>query len=262
MAIAGVGYGINNHYPKVSSNTGENVKSQQLQTTQYDEKNIVSCNKVVNESNEPADLENEQNGTFKELKGADGTVRVRSMAVSLKSGIIGLSSFGTGDDYRLLEARYADESTIDNPIIKVRISDEDGSQKEFNININDIDPKNATQLEMFALCSYAEEHGISDFYKNCDTYKTLTDCALISGYEENDIEDFVEKKQDWVEIVDKAQKSGKNVKTNVRIADMRIQMLKNLFEVFEEKTDLSDEIVADDSASDEQEEDFEETGVL
>ncbi len=251
MAISGVGYGdINNHYLKANSNTGENVKSQKSQTTPYDAGNMVSCSKVVNESNEPADLQDGQNGTFKELKGADGTVKVRSMAVSLKSGIIGLSSFGTGDDYRLLEARYADESTIDNPIIKVRISDEDGNQKEYDVNINDIDPENATQLEMFALCSYAEEHGISDFYKNCDTYKTLTDCALISGYEENDIADFTEKKQNWVKIVDESEKYRKNNKVNIRIEAAPIQKLKNLLSIFAENEDISDEIIEDESGSD------------
>lgn len=252
MAIARIGHGeINNYYAQVNSNTGGNVRTQNLQTTQYDTVNMVSCHKVVNESNENIDLQDEQNGKFKELKGTNGTVKVRSMAVSLKSGIIGLSSFGTGDNYHLLEARYADNSNIDNPIIKVRISDEDGSNKEFNININDIDPKNATQLEMFALCSYAEEHGISDSDKNCYSYKTLTDCAFISGYEESDIANFAEKKQNWVKIVDESKKYGKNNELNIRIGTAPIQRLKNLFKVFVENKDMSDEIIEAESDEDE-----------
>lgn len=40
--------------------------------------------------------------------------------------------FGTGYNFRLLEARYADDSITDNPIIKVCISDESGTNvKEF-----------------------------------------------------------------------------------------------------------------------------------
>lgn len=296
MAIAGVGYGsITAYYPNINNRTGTKTELQKIQTErqcsgditvferptdddlekaeyldsirqwrdmQYSVGNMVGYHKAANVCNALVNLHDEQNGTVKQLEGTEGIVRVSYMEGTLKSGIIGLSSFGTGDNFHLLEAGYADDSTTDNPIIKVRISDESGANKEFKVNINDIDPRNATQLEMFALCSYAETHGISDLDKNCCSYKTLADCAFIGGYEESDIADFVEKKQDWVEIVDKAEKYGKNGKTNVKIADMWIQMLKNLFEAFQENTDLSDESVEDDSASDEQEKHFKETDVF
>ena len=104
---------------------------------------------------------------------------------------------------------------------------------------------------MFALCSYAEEHGISDSDKNCYSYKTLTDCAFISGYEESDIANFAEKKQNWVKIVDESKKYGKNNELNIRIGTAPIQRLKNLFKVFVENKDMSDEIIEAESDEDE-----------
>lgn len=50
-------------------------------------------------------------------------------------------------------AKYADSSTEQNPIIKVG---------DYEVRINDVDPKNATEIEMFALTSYMDDKGLTD----------------------------------------------------------------------------------------------------
>ena len=61
-----------------------------------------------------------------------------------------------------LLAKYADSSTPAEPIIKVG---------DYEVRVNDVDPNNATELEMFALMSYMEDvgmiekHGIASYSK-------------------------------------------------------------------------------------------------
>ena len=50
-------------------------------------------------------------------------------------------------------AKYADSSTEQNPVIKVG---------DYEVRINDVDPKNATEIEMFALTSYMDDKGLTD----------------------------------------------------------------------------------------------------
>ena len=50
-----------------------------------------------------------------------------------------------------LLAKYADSSTPAAPIIKVG---------DYEVRVNDVDPNNATELEMFALMSYMEDVGM------------------------------------------------------------------------------------------------------
>ena len=45
-------------------------------------------------------------------------------------------------------ARYADSSTPENPVIKIG---------DYEVLVNEVDPHNATQLEMFALLSYLDD---------------------------------------------------------------------------------------------------------
>ena len=165
--------------------------------TQYSVGNMVGYHKAANVCNALVNLQHEQDGTVKVLEGTDGAIRVKQVEGRLQSGIIGMSSFGSGDNFHLLEARYADDSTAENPIIEVRISNEFGEPTVYKVNINDVDPENATQLEMFALCSHAEAQGISTSDRN---YMSLMEYASASGYDADDITDFVEKKRDWVKI--------------------------------------------------------------
>ena len=57
-----------------------------------------------------------------------------------------------------MAARYADGSTSENPVVQVSLRKSGNDVEYYDIDINSINPSNATELEMFALCSYADRN--------------------------------------------------------------------------------------------------------
>ena len=70
-----------------------------------------------------------------------------------------LLGFGGTDDGMSFDAIYADDSTPENPVIEVRMRDKDGGVKTVKVNVNQVDPTNATQLEMLALLCHQDKQG-------------------------------------------------------------------------------------------------------
>ena len=99
-------------------------------------------------------------------------------------------------------AKYADSSTPAEPIVKVG---------DYEVRVNDVDPNNATELEMFALMSYMEDvgmiekHGMSS-YSKMKAYASQSEYdGVCSGiYEE---QAFWDKKQNWSAIIDNAKQT-------------------------------------------------------
>ncbi|MCI9077783.1 MAG: hypothetical protein HFH68_02500 [Lachnospiraceae bacterium] len=54
-----------------------------------------------------------------------------------------------------LSAEYSDKSSYNNPVISVTMKSNDILEK-IDININSVNPENATSIEMFAFCKYTE----------------------------------------------------------------------------------------------------------
>lgn len=71
---------------------------------------------------------------------------------------IGFLNAPTGNISYGMSAEYAEDSTPDNPVIKVTIQ-KIGSEEVHNISLNDVNVKNASEIEMFALCCYADDTG-------------------------------------------------------------------------------------------------------
>lgn len=57
-----------------------------------------------------------------------------------------------------MRAEYAEDSTPDNPIIKVTIQ-KIGSEEVHYVNVNNINATSASEIEMFAFCCYADDTG-------------------------------------------------------------------------------------------------------
>lgn len=55
-----------------------------------------------------------------------------------------------------MRAMLSDKSTPDNPIVQV-VSNLGGKKVIYNVEVNKVNPNNATQLEMFALLSYTDK---------------------------------------------------------------------------------------------------------
>lgn len=103
-----------------------------------------------------------------------------------------------------MKAYYASNSTKDNPIIEI-CSNMGGKDRIYRIPIKEIDPENATQMEMFALCSYTDDVGITDggafgTFEKLKIYGSNAEfngyCIGMSGWD-----NFLNMKFDWKDIV-------------------------------------------------------------
>lgn len=83
----------------------------------------------------------------------------------------------------IIQAKYAADSTVENPIIYVE-TNYGGEKQAYNIRINDIDPENASRLEIFALSSYADDQGIGSgsTFGTYSTLKNFLEMAVHNGY--------------------------------------------------------------------------------
>ena len=99
-------------------------------------------------------------------------------------------------------AKYADSSTEQNPVIKVG---------DYEVRVNDVDPKNATEIEMFALTSYMDDKGLTDNtgMKAFNKMRAYSKQAEYSGFC-NNISDqgaVWTQKRDWTTILENAKES-------------------------------------------------------
>jgi hypothetical protein len=93
-------------------------------------------------------------------------------------------------------ATYADNSTSENPIVKVG---------NYEVSVNDVNPENATELEMFALLSYMDDtnqtnnKGICSFGKMRAYADLAEQYGICEGIKDKDA--ISSKKQDWTDII-------------------------------------------------------------
>lgn len=106
-----------------------------------------------------------------------------------------------------MRAMLPSKSTPDNPIVQI-ISNLDGKKEVFDIEINKINPENASRMEMFALCSYADKYGAGtgSTFGSFQTFRIYEDTAKENGcmktVDESGSawEQFRNEKVNWVNI--------------------------------------------------------------
>ena len=99
-------------------------------------------------------------------------------------------------------AQYSENSTLANPIVKVG---------DYEISVNDVDPENATEFEMFALMSHLDKtgqsrnEGMSSFSK----MRTYSQQAERNGFCSGiaDASEAWNGKRDWTKIIENAKKT-------------------------------------------------------
>lgn len=105
-----------------------------------------------------------------------------------------------------MRAMLSEESTPDKPIVQI-ISNLDGKKEVYNIDISQVDPQNATRMEMFALCSYEDKYGTGtgSTFGSFKTLQIYEETAKQNGCTKQiDVsisawEQFRTEKVDWVE---------------------------------------------------------------
>ena len=105
-----------------------------------------------------------------------------------------------------MRAMLSDKSTPDNPIVQV-VSNLGGEKVIYNVEVNKVNPNNATQLEMFALLSYTDKMGITDggtfgSHQQLEVYggnaSSIGYCGSLSGADV-----FLNERFDWTSIMEK-----------------------------------------------------------
>ena len=90
---------------------------------------------------------------------------------------------GTGLSFYI---KYAEESTEDNPVVIAKGVDENGKEFEEKSNINDINLRNASYVEMSALEAYYnvdKGNSLSSFPQETGCMELNDRCDLISSFE-------------------------------------------------------------------------------
>ena len=125
-----------------------------------------------------------------------------------------------------MSARLSEKSTADNPIVQIR-SNLNGENKVYLVEIHKINPQHASQMEMFALCSYADYmgDGTGSTFGSYHTLRMMQDTAQTSGVTPtvNDgmsaVDNFMNAKKDWVQICKQACDLLKDV-SEMRVRDL------------------------------------------
>ena len=99
-------------------------------------------------------------------------------------------------------AKYADSSTEQEPIVKVR---------DFEVRVNDVDPRDATEIEMFALMSYMDDKGLIENtgMKSFGRMRAYSQQAEYNGFCDGiaDSGSTWTQKRDWTSILANAMES-------------------------------------------------------
>ena len=110
-----------------------------------------------------------------------------------------------------MSAMLSEKSTTDNPIVQIR-SNLNGENKVYLVEIHKINPQHASQMEMFALCSYADYmgDGTGSTFGSYHTLRMMQDTAQTSGVTPtvsdgvSAVDNFMNAKKDWVQICKQA----------------------------------------------------------
>lgn len=103
-----------------------------------------------------------------------------------------------------MRAVLSDKSTPDHPIVQV-VSNLGGKKTIYNVDVNMVDPNNATQLEMFALLSYADKTGSANggtfgLYQQLKVYgKNASEIGYCHSLSGTDV--FLHEKFDWTAMM-------------------------------------------------------------
>ncbi|SEB07966.1 hypothetical protein SAMN02910384_03354 [Pseudobutyrivibrio sp. ACV-2] len=96
--------------------------------------------------------------------------------ISKDREIIGLTTFPINENESYMVGAFLPpESTVEDPIVQVTMNDATGEKHTYNIHVNDVNPNNATEMEIFAYLTYQGHIGnrIPGAINNYAAYKTL-----------------------------------------------------------------------------------------
>lgn len=115
-------------------------------------------------------------------------------------------------------------------LVRVKVAMGGGASKTYEVNINEVDPRSATAIEMFAYCQYRDAcgEGVSGFFGSWNALKTMIDPT--GGLEFDSLEDAATRKLNWDSALAKSSVSMEKRMTGETLsaADL-LQMLREAY---------------------------------
>ena len=145
-----------------------------------------------------------------------------------------------------MRAMLSEKSTPDNPIVQV-VSNLGGKKVIYNVEVNKVNPNNATQLEMFALLSYTDKMGITDggtfgSHQQLEVYggnaSIIGYCGSLSG---EDV--FLNKRFDWASIMERMVQVYKDAGIENQAEDCKV--LFDFLATYTENNEVKDNTAID-----------------
>ena len=135
---------------------------------------------------------------------------------------IGSIPVGNNTSHMVMASEVTREGCGD-PIVRVHMGGRD-----IDVNISEVDPKNATIIEMFAYCQYADAHGTGtgSTFGSFNALKGVTD--PLGGKEYSSMEEAINKKSNWESTISSSSTTlTKKMTGEVLDASVLIKMLKD-----------------------------------
>ncbi|SET06784.1 hypothetical protein SAMN02910413_1723 [Pseudobutyrivibrio sp. C4] len=126
----------------------------------------------------------------------------------------------------------------DDVIVRVKMSEASGGET-FDVNISEVDPRNATAVEMFAYCQYADSIGKGIAKSNFPSWNTVNRYMDPSGvFEFDSVEQAATQKFNWVEAISESDIYYKRESTGEILGSKDIlEMLMESYKKIHEKDD-------------------------
>ena len=172
----------------------------------------------------------------REIGGADSATAERPVEISDKeddqkeivSPIIGMSSIPVGNMSYVMTASEVFKPGSDEAIVRVHVGG-----KDIDVNINEVDPKNASAVEMFAYCQYADAHdtGTGYTFGSYNVLKGVTDPLGKSEY--TSLDEAISKKSNWNDAISGSKASFTKEQTGEKYdASILLKMLEETAGLF------------------------------
>lgn len=202
----------------------------------------ISSNKHISMDFEAAKKLGQQRGNFAAQMAAARAQETQSGG-DAQPVVLGMAFLDVGASQSLgMTASYLPQSTPDNPMIQVGITYPGGVKETYDVAINEIDPTNATELEMFALCNYNDALGKKEVASTFGSWHVLKNngrnAEMIGSFSmAHSVDEFTTVKQDWNAMVGSMKENHMNagVFKQAMDADKLLEMFKEYMDAMYER---------------------------
>lgn len=129
--------------------------------------------------------------------GGDKISQIKTEEKNLGIGFLLIGDYGYG-----MSAKQIIHSDFNDVIVQVKITVGEKEFEMYDVNLSEVDPGNATAIEMFALCQYADADG-AGINSTWGSWHALKEFSTPFGERMNytSLEDAVTKKSDWTKAL-------------------------------------------------------------